>query len=288
MITSPAAQVTPRTVGRYVAGMAPLTGKAAQFLALHLPGDPLLQLNAFDGGSARVLESIGIKAIATTSSGFAATRGRLDGDMTLEKVLSHCAFLAGLVTIPVAADFENAFADAPDGVAANVARAAQTGLAGCSVEDWSGSAIYDFGVAAERIAAAAEAAHNGATQLVLTARAENHIRGGTDLADTISRLQAYQEAGADVLFAPGVRDINDIATIVRSVDRPVNVLAGAGSPTVAELAAVGVARISVGGALSVVGYAAVVDAAREVMTDGTFMRIAEAMESATEIRSAFG
>lgn len=258
------------------------------FLALHVPGDPLIQLNAFDGGSARVLQSIGAKAIATTSSGFAGTRGRLDGQMTLEQVLAHSAFLSGLVDIPVAADFENGFADDPGAVAANVTRAAGTGLAGCSVEDWSGDTIYDRGLATERITAAAEAAHRGPAQLVLTARAENHIHGVDDLADTIARLQSYQEAGADVLFAPGVRAVDDIATIVRSVDRPVNVLTSAGAHTVGDLAAIGVARISVGGSLHVVASAAMAAAAREVLSDGTFTGIASAMSEAATIRSAFG
>lgn len=268
--------------------MASHSGKAGAFLALHVPGDPLIQLNAFDGGSARVLQSVGAKAIATTSSGFAGTRGRLDGQMTLEQVLAHSAFLSGLVDIPVAADFENGFADDPPGVAANVTRAAGTGLAGCSVEDWSGDAIYDRGLAIERIAAAAEAAHGAPSQLVLTARAENHIHGVDDLADTIARLQAYQEAGADVLFAPGVRSPDDIAAIVRSVDRPVNVLTSAGAHTVAELAAIGVARISVGGSLNVVAYAAMASAAQEVLTEGTFGGIAAAMKEAGSIRGAFG
>jgi len=268
--------------------MAPLTGKAAQFLALHRPGEPLLQPNAFDVGSAKILESLGFVAIATTSSGFAGTVGRLDGQMSRDEVLAHCAEVSGAVSIPVAADFENAFADDPSGVADNVGRAAATGLAGCSVEDWSGSEIYELPRAVARIAAAADAAHNGATQLVLTARAENLIRGRDDLADTIARLQAYQEAGADVLFAPGVRTVEAIKAVTSSVDAPVNVLVSAGAPEVAEVAAAGAARISVGGSWAIVAYAAVVEAANELKDHGTYGAVTRAFGSASAIRSAFG
>lgn len=250
--------------------MAPLIGKALAFLNLHVPGKPVLQLNAFDVGSARILESLGFSSIATTSSGFAATHGRLDGQMTRDEVLAHCTDLAAAVTIPVAADTENGFADEPAGVADTVARAAATGLAGCSVEDWSGTAIYDHALATERVAAAAEAAHNGPTQLVLTARAENLIHGVIDLADTIARLQAYQAAGADVLFAPGLRSLDDIRSVVTAVDAPVNVLAGPGAPTIAELAEAGVARISVGGWLAFTAYSALIDAANELKEAGTY------------------
>jgi 2-methylisocitrate lyase-like PEP mutase family enzyme len=253
--------------------MATLTGKASRFLALHRAGDPLLQPNAFDAGSARLLVSLGFKAIATTSSGFAATLGRLDGQVTRAEVLAHGAALATAVEVPVAADTENGFADDPAGVADTVTRACATGLAGCSIEDYSGDArrgVYDIGLAAERVAAAAEAAHVGPDHLVLTARAENHIRGRDDLADTVARLQAYQDAGADVLFAPGLRTIDAIRTVVSSVDLPVNVLAGPGCPGVAELADAGVARVSVGGAFAFAAYGALLDAATELRDHGTF------------------
>ncbi|MGH9029231.1 MAG: isocitrate lyase/phosphoenolpyruvate mutase family protein, partial [Acidimicrobiales bacterium] len=165
--------------------MAPLGGIAGRFLALHHGEGPLLQPNAWDPGSARVLESLGFEAIATTSSGFAATLGRPDGSATRDEVLEHCSRLARAVGIPVAADTENGFADDPAGVAETVALACETGLAGCSIEDYTRPAdkIYDVGLASERIAAAAEAAHGGQVQLVLTARAENHIRGHQELAD---------------------------------------------------------------------------------------------------------
>ncbi len=268
--------------------MAQLTGKAAQFLALHEPGNPLLQPNAFDVGSAKVLESLGFAAIATTSSGFAATVGRLDGQMSLDEVLVHCADLSAAVAIPVAADFENGFAHAPADVAASVTRAASTGLAGCSIEDWSGSEIYELSHAVDRIAAAAEAAHNGPTQLVLTARAENLIKGRDDVADTIARLQAYQAAGADVLFAPGLRDLEKMKAIISSVDAPVNVLVSAGAPPITEVAAAGAARISVGGSLAIVAYAAVLEAAIELKERGTYDAITHAFQSATAVRQAFG
>jgi 2-methylisocitrate lyase-like PEP mutase family enzyme len=249
--------------------MTTLTGKAGDFLALHVPGAPLLQPNAFDLGSARILESLGYQAIATTSSGFAATLGRPDGHVTRDEVLAHCRALAGGVDIPVAADTENAYADSPAGVAETVRLAAGTGLAGCSVEDWSGTEIYDAGLAAERIAAAAEAAHAGSQQLVLTARAENLLHGG-DFDDALKRLQAYQEAGADVLFMPGLRKADDIRAVISSVDRPVNVLVVPGCPSIAELAEMGAARISVGGSFTWVAYAAFIEAAKELKNAGTY------------------
>jgi 2-methylisocitrate lyase-like PEP mutase family enzyme len=253
--------------------MTELEGKAGQFLALHRADRPLLQPNAWDAGSARLLESLGFEAIATTSSGFAATLGRLDGSVTRDEALEHGARLAAAVGIPVAADTENGFADDPAGVAEMVTLAGATGLAGCSIEDYSGrpdDRVYDLGLATERIAAAAEAAHRGPTHLVLTARAENLIRGRDDLPDTIARLQAYQEAGADVLFAPGISTAEEIRAVVSSVDRPVNVLARPGCPPVSELAALGVARISVGGAFAYAAFAGLVDAATELKERGTY------------------
>jgi len=250
-----------------------LSGKAGKFLALHTPGRPLLQPNAWDVGSARILEALGFQAIATTSSGFAATLGRNDGRVTRDEALAHATQLAAGVEVPVAADTENGFADDPSGVAEMVRLACASGLAGCSIEDFSGQPderIYDLGLAKERIAAAAEAAHAGPTQLVLTARAENLIHGVNDLPGTIARLQAYQEAGADVLFAPGVRTADDIRAVVSSVDRPVNVLVMPGCPPVSELGEIGVARISVGGAFTWVALAGLVDAARELMDEGTY------------------
>jgi 2-methylisocitrate lyase-like PEP mutase family enzyme len=249
--------------------MTTLSGKAGEFLALHVPGRPLLQPNAFDAGSARILETLGFRAIATTSSGFAATLGRPDGGISRDEALEHCRAVSDAVAIPVAADTENAFADSPDGVAETIRLAAETGLAGCSVEDWSATEIYDASLAVERVAAAAEAAHAGRRQLVLTARAENLLHGG-DLGDAIKRLQAYQDAGADVLFMPGLRKAEDIRAVISSVGLPVNVLVVPGAPPIAELAEMGAARISVGGSLTWVAYAAFIDAATELRDAGTY------------------
>ncbi len=270
--------------------MTPLDGKAGRFLALHHGTRPLLQPNAWDVGSARLLESLGFAAIATTSSGFAATLGRLDGSVTRDEALGHGEQLAHAVDIPVAADTEDGFADDPAGVAETVSLACRTGLAGCSIEDFvrgSGDAIYDIGLAEERVAAAAEAAHGGPTQLVLTARAENLIHGHDDLADTIARLQAYQEAGADVLFAPGVKTVDDIRAVVSSVDRPVNVLAVPGTPPVDELAVIGVARVSVGGAFAFAALAALLDAASELREEGTYGYLDRVARARQTVRDAF-
>ncbi|MGH2883120.1 MAG: isocitrate lyase/PEP mutase family protein, partial [Solirubrobacteraceae bacterium] len=238
------------------------TDKANRFLELHRPGNPLLMPNAWDLGSASILRSLGFLALATTSSGHAATLGRLDGGVTRDEALAHATELAGGTDLPVSADLENGFADDPAGVAETIGLAVQTGLAGGSVEDYSGGKdgrLYDLGLARERVAAAVEVAHAGPVKLVLTARAENHIRGRDDLADTIARLQAYQEAGADVLFAPGLKAPEDIRRVVESVERPISVLAVAGAPSVAELASLGVARISVGGAFAFAALAALCD-----------------------------
>jgi 2-methylisocitrate lyase-like PEP mutase family enzyme len=245
--------------------------KAERFLALHHGDAPLLMPNPWDIGSARILESLGFRALATTSSGHAATLGRLDGGVTVDEALAHAAALAGACDVPVSADLENAFADDPPAVAATISRAVATGLAGCSVEDYSRErGLYGRELAAERVAAAAEAAHAGDVHLVLTARAENHIRGHPDLADTIARLQSFQAAGADVLFAPGLSQLDDIRQVVASVDLPLNVLAGPNTPTVAELADAGVKRISVGGTFCYVGIGAVAAAARELLEHGTY------------------
>jgi 2-methylisocitrate lyase-like PEP mutase family enzyme len=197
--------------------------------------------------------------------------------------------VSAAVDVPVAADTENGFADDPAGVAETVTLACATGLAGCSIEDFTGRAddpIYDVVLAAERVAAAVEAAHRGPTQLVLTARAENHIHGRDDLADTIARLQAYQEAGADVLFAPGVTALDDIASVVSSVDRPVNVLALPGCAPVDELASIGVARVSVGGAYAYVALAALIDAASELRDHGTYGYWQQVADARGTIRGA--
>jgi 2-methylisocitrate lyase-like PEP mutase family enzyme len=246
---------------------------ADSFLALHTSDRPLLMPNAWDRGSAVMFESLGFEAIATTSSGFAATLGRLDGMVSRDEAIAHSAELAGAVGVPVSADLENCFADDPAEVAETVRLAIDAGLAGCSIEDYSGPEgddIYDAGLAAERVAAAAEAAHSGERRLVLTGRAENHVHDRDDLADTISRLQSYQEAGADVLFAPGLRTLDQIRAVLASIDRPLNVLVVRGMPTVNELAEIGVSRISVGGSLAFAAYGAAATAARELKDSGTY------------------
>jgi 2-methylisocitrate lyase-like PEP mutase family enzyme len=246
--------------------------RAARFRALHTPGTPLLMPNAWDIGSAALFAALGFEAIATTSGGFAATRGRLDGAMSKEEVLTHSGELAGAVDIPVSADLENCFADDPEGVAGTITAAVDVGLAGGSVEDFTGdrdAPLYELAHAAERVRAAAEAAHAGPTNFVLTARAENYLHGRKDLADTIARLQAYQEAGADVLFAPAVVDPADLRQVLASVDVPVSVLVLPGAPTVGELGALGVSRISVGGAIAVAAYGAAINAVNELRDSGT-------------------
>ncbi len=246
--------------------------RAARFRTLHVPGAPLLMPNAWDIGSAVLFASLGFEALATTSGGFAATRARLDGAMTREEVLHHAGELARAVDVPVSADLENCFAHDPDGVAATIAAAAELGLAGGSVEDFTGDPdepIYEPALAAERVRAAAEAAHGGPHPFVLTARAENYLHGRVDLADTIARLQAYQEAGADVLFAPRVVDPAELRQLVTAVDVPVSVLVLPGAPTVGELAGFGVSRISVGGAVAVAAYGAAIEAVTELRDEGT-------------------
>jgi 2-methylisocitrate lyase-like PEP mutase family enzyme len=247
--------------------------RAERFLALHARGRPFLMPNPWDVGSARLLESLGFEALATTSGGFAASLGRLDGSVTRDEALAHAAAVALAVDVPVSADLENCFADDPDGVAATVRMAVAAGLAGCSVEDarrGTEDPIYEQGLAVERVAAAVEAAHGGPVHLVLSARSENFVRGRPDLDDTIARLRAFREAGADVLFPTGVRKLEDVRRVVGEVGGPINVLVGPGSPSVAELAGVGVSRISVGSAFAWTGLGAVVEAAQELLGPGTY------------------
>lgn len=262
--------------------------RARHFLALHRPGQPLLLPNPWDAGSARLLVSLGFEALATTSSGFAATLGRLDGTVTRDQALAHAAEIVAATEVPVSADLENLFAATTAGVAETAAGAVAAGLAGFSIEDYDGSEIYELPEATERVAAAVEVAHSGTAHVVLTARAENHIRGRDDLDDTIARLRAYQEAGADVLYAPGLTRVADIEAVISAVDLPVNVLARPGLPPVSELAALGVSRISVGGAFAFVAIAAVVDAANELREQGTYGFTTGSAAGAKAAREAFG
>jgi 2-methylisocitrate lyase-like PEP mutase family enzyme len=233
------------------------------FLSLHQPGKPLVMPNPWDIGSAKLLESLGFEALATTSSGFAATLGRLDHGVTRDEALAHSSALAGAVGVPVSADLEHCFADDPDGVAETIRLARETGLAGCSIEDRSKDRVYDRELATERVAAAVEAAGD----LVITARVEGPI---DDLGAAIARLQSFQEAGAHVLFAPHLTEPDDIRTVVAETDRPLNVLARRGMAPIAQLAEAGAARISVGGGFAWVAMGAVVQAARELREDGTY------------------
>ncbi|MCW2599986.1 MAG: hypothetical protein JWM02_1815 [Frankiales bacterium] len=241
-----------------------MTAPREAFLALHVPGRPLLVPNPWDVGSARLFASLGAQALATTSSAFAATLGNTDGDVTREQVLAHARAVVDATGLPVSADLENGYGDSPDELADTYRLAAGTGLAGASIEDYTGSAarpVYALEVAAERVAVARAAAPD----LVLTGRAEGYLHGHADLGDVIARLQAYAEAGADVLYAPGVTDAEEIATLVREVPRPVNALLLPGM-TVPALAQAGVARISVGGSLAWVGWGAVAAAARAFLS----------------------
>jgi 2-methylisocitrate lyase-like PEP mutase family enzyme len=264
--------------------------KAALFLELHRRGNPLLLPNPWDQGSARVLASLGFQALATTSSGYAATLGRLDGSIRRDQALGHAAAVVAATELPVSADLESCFADNAAGVARTVELAVEAGLAGCSLEDATGDEddpIYHIGEATERVAAAAAAAHSGPVHLVLTARAENYLHGRPDLTDTIVRLQAYQAAGADVLYAPGLTSLADIRLVVAELDRPVNVLAFAGAPSVAELSEVGVSRVSVGGAFAFAAMGALVEAATELRDQGTYGYLARSAAGRQAIQRAF-
>jgi len=243
--------------------------------------------NPWDVGSAKVLASLGFRALATTSGGHAATLGRMDGDVTRAEALAHAALIVAAVDVPVSADLESGFGTDPAAVFDTVSAAAATGLAGCSIEDYTGDSstgLYDIERATDRVRAAVEAAQG----MVLTARAENFFRHREpDLGDTIARLQAYQEAGADVLYAPGLSDLADVRRVVAAVDRPVNVLALPGLGSVTDLAQAGVARVSVGGAFAYVALAALARAGRELLDDGGFGFLENVAEGRQQARVAF-
>jgi 2-methylisocitrate lyase-like PEP mutase family enzyme len=255
-----------------------------RFRALHVAGDPLLLPNPWDVGSARVLASLGYQALATTSGGFAATLGRFDGSVTRDEAIAHAAQIVAAVDLPVSADLENCFADDPAGVADTVRLAVDAGLAGCSVEDWSGSEIYGASLAAERVAAAVEAA---AGRLVITARAENYLHDRADLDDTVARLQSYATAGAEVVYAPGVVARDELRTLVASVDRPVNVLALGSVVPVSELAELGVARVSIGSSFANAAFGALAEAGREFLDKGTYGFLDRAAVGRRAMQSAF-
>ena len=247
--------------------------KAERFLDLHHGEGPLLLPNPWDQGSARLLASLGFQALATTSSGFAATLGRADGGVARDEAIAHAGAVAAAVDVPVSADLEDCFAAEPEGVADTVTRAIAAGVAGGSVEDFTrdrDTPIYELEQAVARVEAAAEVAHSGGLNYVLTARAEAALYGEKDLGVIIERLQRFSAAGADVLFAPGVVAPDDVRRLVAEVDKPVNVVALPGGPDVAEMAEMGVGRVSVGGAFAWVAMSGVVEAGRELLDQGTF------------------
>jgi 2-methylisocitrate lyase-like PEP mutase family enzyme len=247
--------------------------KAAAFRALHQTGTFVIP-NPWDIGTARLLAHLGFAALATTSAGFAFSRGRPDGAVTRKETMKHAREIVGATDLPVSADLENGFGDAPREAAETIRQAAAAGLVGGSIEDATGrkdDPIYEHARAVERVRAAVEGGGRLPLPPLLTARAENFLWGRPDLADTIRRLQAFQEAGADVLYAPGLKTREEIATLIRAVDRPVNVLAGIpGALGVAELAEIGVRRISIGGSLARAALGAVLKAGHEMRESGSF------------------
>jgi 2-methylisocitrate lyase-like PEP mutase family enzyme len=247
--------------------------KAETFQALHA-GDAFVIPNPWDAGSARVLEALGFEALATTSSGFAFTLGRLDGNVTLDEVVEHVAALDGATDLPLSVDLENGYGPEPESVARAIARVAEAGAVGGSIEDYDPDGfIYQLDHAVERVAAAAEAARGLGFPFVLTARSENHIRGNPDLEDTIARLQAFERVGADVLYAPGLRSGEEIRAVCEAVSKPVNVLARPGL-SMAEIVAAGGRRVSVGGGLTWVAVSAMADAARAMRDSGDLSPLA--------------
>jgi 2-methylisocitrate lyase-like PEP mutase family enzyme len=250
--------------------------KAHTFRALH-EGVPFVIPNPWDVGSARVLEALGFEALATTSSGFAFTLGRLDGGATLDEVAEHTAALDRATDLPVSVDLENGYGSTPAATATAITRVAEAGAVGGSIEDYDPSGrLYEVAEATERVAAAVEAARSLDLPFTLTARAENHIRGNPDLTDTITRLRAYEAAGADVLYAPGLRTTSEIREVCDAVTHPVNVLA-LGGLTLSEIADAGARRISVGGGLTWVAVAAFADAAKAIRDDGDFSALGKSL-----------
>ena len=256
--------------------------KAQAFRALHARDRAFIIPNPWDPGTARLLASLGFEALATTSAGYAFSQGVVDGAVDGPAMLAHIAAIVAATDLPVSADLENGFGDDPASVAETIREAAATGLAGGSIEDVTrgpDGRIYEIAHATDRVRAAVDAARSLPAPFVLTARAENFLHGQPNLGDTIARLQAFQEAGADVLYAPGLRTADEIATVVRSVDRPVNVLMGlqGAQLDLATLSALGVKRVSVGSALSRAALGAFLRAAREMRDHGTFTFAADAV-----------
>jgi 2-methylisocitrate lyase-like PEP mutase family enzyme len=268
--------------------MATQAEKGLRFRALHERDRAFIIPNPWDVGTARMLAQLGFEALATTSAGYAFSRGIVDGAVGRDAMMPHVAEIVAATELPVSADLENGFGDSPETVAETIRMGAALGLAGGSIEDATGDEadpIYSLELAKERIRAAAEAARSLPFTFTLTARAENFLHGRPDLNDTILRLQAYQEAGADVLYAPGLTSKEEIATVVRSVDRPVNVLAGmpAMRLNLAQLSAIGVKRISTGSALARAALGGFLLSAREMAIHGTFGFVEGAVANSRDV-----
>ena len=261
--------------------------KCAVFADLHRNEEAWLIPNPWDIGSARVLQGLGFQALATTSSGFAFTLGRVDGTVTLDEKLQHCRDLSAAVSIPLNADFENGFADELDVMQTNIQRLLETGIAGLSIEDFSREQkrIYDFSEATDRIAAAVEVIKGSGIPVLLTARAENLIRGSDDMEDTVRRLQAYERAGADVLYAPGLMKLRQVQEVAAEVSLPLNVLAPfIRNASVAQLSEAGATRISTGGALTWAALNPLLSAGKEMLEQGSFDWLGQ-MAKGAEIQS---
>lgn len=249
-----------------------IAARATRFADLHRRGQPLVLPNPWDIGTARILAALGFQALATTSAGFAFALGRRDGAVSRNEAIIHAAAIVGATDLPVSADLENGFGPRPEDAAETIRAAGAIGLAGASIEDASGDPakpIYDRGLAVERVAAAVEAARGLGRPFVLTARAENFLHGRPDLDDTLARLTAFEAAGAEVLYAPGLKEIADIRRVCGAVKRPVNVLGG-GAHSVADLAAAGAGRVSLGSALALAALGGFLRAARELKEKGSF------------------
>jgi 2-methylisocitrate lyase-like PEP mutase family enzyme len=267
------------------------TEKGRIFSELHQRDRAFIIPNPWDAGSARLLAHLGFEALATTSAGYAFSAGRCDNTIERDEMMAHVAAIAAATALPVSADLENGFGDSPDAVAETIRLAAAAGLVGCSIEDMSREdrSIYEHEHAVDRIRAAVEASRALPFPFMLTARAENYLVGRPDLPDTISRLRAFQDAGADVLYAPGLTTKDEIAAVVKSVDRPVNVVMGLRGMSLnqEELSAIGVKRISTGSSLARAALGAFLRAARELKEHGTFT-FAEQAVSYREISDMLG
>ena len=270
--------------------MASQEQKASRFVSLHANPSVFAIPNPWDVGSARILEGLGFDALATTSSGFAQTLGRMDGMVTLQEKLKHCEELAGATSIPITADMENCFGDDPESVGSCIRQVAATGVVGASVEDFTGdrrNPIYEFNLAVERVAAAVEAARSLAFKFTITARAEQLLRAGDDLEETVRRLKAYEVAGADVLFAPSLKTLGEVRQVADSVNAPLNVL---GTPlsaySVKEIGEAGAKRVSVGGSLARL-IARVLIRAGSALHDGGNLSWVEDIASINEVKSLF-